>query len=98
MRTTARILSLTALLLGLVARASAHDPCGSLAPDLPPGSCHEIRINSFTSWSVAQEFTQRIICPQPNACFQNEVHLPVVIDFDTGTIAIDGRRAHARAG
>jgi cysteine-rich repeat protein len=87
----ARVLSLTALLLAAAAPAAAHDACASIPADLPPGTCHDVRITSMTSLSVAQEFTQRIICSQPNACLHNEVHLLAIIDFDAGTIVIDGR-------
>lgn len=88
----ARVLSLTALLLVAAVPATAHDPCTSIPSDLPTGgSCHDLRITSLTSLSVAQEFLQRIICPQTNACFHNEVHLLALIDFDAGTIVIDGR-------
>src|SRR5262245_39884745 len=52
---------------------------------------HELRITSFTSFSVAQAFLSRCICSSPNTCLQNEIRLPMTIDFDTGEVVLDAQ-------
>ncbi len=90
MRTTSRRFSLpTALLFSWAAVALAHEPGPN--PDLPEGTLHELRIKSATSLTVSQQINQPAICSNPNVCLQDEVHLPLVINFATGVIAIDGR-------
>lgn len=63
----------------------------SPAPDLPPGSFHELRITSLTTLTVAQQITQPSICSNGNACLHNEIRIGVSIDFAAGRIAIDAR-------
>jgi cysteine-rich repeat protein len=53
---------------------------------------HELRITSITALSVAQQITQPAVCTNTNACLHNEVRIPVRIDFEAGTIVIDGRQ------
>jgi cysteine-rich repeat protein len=52
---------------------------------------HELRITSITALTVAQQITQPAVCTAPNVCLHDEVRVPVEIDFDAGTIMIDGR-------
>jgi cysteine-rich repeat protein len=52
---------------------------------------HELRITSLTILSVAQQNLNAAVCSSPSRCLQNEVRLPVFIDFDAGTIRIDAR-------
>ncbi len=86
--TTYTAILLALLLAGVGSSALAHEPGGS--SELPgTGTIHELRITSLTSLSVAQQFTQRIICQFPGICFQDEVHLPLEIDFATGFFGID---------
>ncbi len=49
----------------------------SPAPDLPPGTFHELRITSLTALTVAQQITQPAICGNGNACLHNEIRIAV---------------------
>jgi len=83
---TAILLAL--LLAGVGSSALAHEPGAS--NELPGiGTVHELRITSLTSLTVAQQVNTRIICPNPGACLQDEIHLPLEIDFATGFFGID---------
>lgn len=78
----------TALLLCVGGPAIAHEPGGD--NELPGGGTfHELRVSSITSFTVAQQLTQPAVCSVPSICLHNEIHLPVVINFGTGEIAID---------
>ena len=82
----------TVVLAGLVTLGLARTaPALTPAPDLPPGTFHELRITSVTALTVAQQITQPSICTNQNTCLHNEVRLGVSIDFAAGRIAIDGR-------
>lgn len=90
MRTSSRRFGLPiALLLSWATVSLAHQPGPN--PDLPPGTLHELRIKSATSLTVSQQINQPAICANPTICLQDEVHLPLIINFATGVIAIDGR-------
>ncbi len=68
--------------------ALAHVSGGEV--ELPEGgTLHELRITRISAFTVAQGITQPAVCGSTFACFQDEIHLPVVIDFSTGEIAID---------
>jgi cysteine-rich repeat protein len=83
-----RLLLAAGLLAGLGTAVLAHEPGGD--NQLPGGgTAHELRITSLTSLTVAQQITQPAVCSNAAVCLQNELHLPVVIDFGTGQIAID---------
>ena len=82
----------TVLLAGLATLGVARTaPALTPAPDLPPGTFHELRITSVTALTVAQQITQPSICTNANVCLHNEIRLGVSIDFAAGRIAIDGR-------
>ena len=93
MRTLTAGTSLIArLCMGLaVLAAPPHALALSPAPDLPPGTFHELRITSLTALTVAQQITQPSICSNGNVCLHNEIRLGVSIDFAAGRIAIDAR-------
>lgn len=74
--------SLLPLTLGLLLAAPAASAVETV---------HELRITSLTALSVAQANLNNAVCSNANACLQNEVRLPVRIDFEAGTIVIDGR-------
>lgn len=80
------LLTVLALALG-TSRAQGLAP----APDLPPGSFHELRITSITALTVAQQITQASVCANPNICLHNEIRVGASINFETGVIAIDAR-------
>jgi hypothetical protein len=63
-----------ALIVGLAILAAPR-PAAALspAPDLPPGSFHELRITSLTALTVAQQITQPSICSNGNVCLHNEI-------------------------
>jgi len=84
-----RIVPLLVLLATSLSAVRAHGL--TPAPDLPPGSFHELRITSLTALTVAQQITQAAICSNPNVCLHNEVRVGASINFDTGVIAIDAR-------
>src|SRR5262249_46367354 len=92
----ARILPALALVLTL---APARNSLAlSPAPDLPPGTFHELHVTSITALTVAQQITQPAVCTNPNVCLQNEIRLGMSINFDTGVIAIDGRSVEDENG
>jgi len=82
-----RILS-AALLLCAASTARGHEPGED--NELPDGgTVHEFRVTTINSFTVAQQLTQPAVCGNPNVCLHNEIHLPMVINFQTGEIAID---------
>ena len=89
----------TSLLVGLAAVAGPP-PASALtpAPDLPPGTFHELRITSLTTLTVAQQITQPSICTNGNVCLHNEIRVGVSIDFEAGRIAIDARAPEDELG
>ena len=83
--------------LGSSWSALAHEPGED--NELPDGgTLHELRITSLVSESVAQQIFQPSICDNPSVCLYDEIHLPVVINFDEGTIAIDAREPQDAQG
>jgi len=89
----------TLLLAGLATLGVARTaPALTPAPDLPPGTFHELRITSVTALTVAQQITQPSVCANANTCLHNEVRLGVSIDFAAGRIAIDGRSPEDELG
>src|SRR5262245_19064830 len=84
---SARLWAPLLALLAAPTAASALTP----APDLPPGTFHELRITSLTALTVAQQITQPSICSNPNVCMHEQVRVGVSINFESGVIAIDAR-------
>ncbi len=88
MRAACAAILLTSLLAWTASPVLAHG-IGE-ENELPEGgTAHELRISLLTAFTAAQGITQRIICSSSFVCFQDELHLPVVVDFATGEIAID---------